>query len=88
MNFDPNIWFPSRNILYYYALREKELGDDIKKSKYKVLREARSVALFLLGVMKLRGRDYWLQLVDPKERTPDIRTATKKKWKNKCRLFF
>lgn len=68
-----------RNILYHYARKEQELGNELKTGKYKVIRESRSVALMLLGIMKIQERDYWLQLVNPKEQTPDIRTATKEK---------
>ena len=79
IKFNPNIWFPPRNILYHYARKEQELGNELKTGKYKVIRESRSVALMLLGIMKIQERDYWLQLVNPKEQTPDIRTATKEK---------
>lgn len=75
MNHHVNIWFSPRKILLRYAQKEAELGEKlIKEKNYKQMREARSVALMLFGIIKIQKKPYWMQLVDPKERTPDIRT--------------
>lgn len=75
MLYRPDIWFSPRIILSRYARKEKELGKAIKKHPdYKQMREARSVAIMLLGMIKKQGIFYWIQMVNPKERTPDIRT--------------
>ena len=76
MEFRKDIWFSPRKILLRHAQEEEKLGDKINEGKYKILREARAVAIMLLGIEKRQGREYWLQLVDPKEHSPDIRTAT------------
>ncbi len=76
MEYRKNIWFSPRKILARYEEKKKELGSKIESSKFKILNEAKSVAIMLLGIQKIQSREYWLQLVDPKEQTPDIRTAT------------
>ena len=77
MDYLPNIWFSPRKILLRFAQKEQEVGEKIKTaSEYKTIREARIVAIMLLGIEKLYKREYWLRLVDPKESTPDIKTAT------------
>ncbi len=78
MEYRRDIWFSPRKILLRYDQKMQEIGEILKTgSQYKIIREARSVALMLLGIEKLQEREYWLQLVDSKlEQTPDIRTAT------------
>jgi hypothetical protein len=71
-----DVWFSPTKIIVRYVEEEQKLGVKIKEAQYKVYREARAVALMLLGMEKMQNRKYWLQLVDPAERTPDIRTAT------------
>lgn len=75
MLYRPDIWFSPKIVLARYAKKEKELGKAIKKHPdYKQIREARSVAIMLLGMIKKQEVPYWIQMVNPKERTPDIRT--------------
>ena len=76
MEYRPNVWFSPGKILVHYFDKEKLVGSKLKTSQeYKIIREAYAVALALLGIQKLQGIEYWMQLVDPKESTPDIRTA-------------
>jgi hypothetical protein len=77
MSYRKDVWFSPRKILLRYAQLEQRVGEEIKTaSQYKTIREARAVAIMLLGIQKIQNREYWLQLVDPAEGTPDIRTAT------------
>ena len=76
MIYRKNIWFSPRKIILRYAQEEDKLGEKIKEAQYKIYRETRAVAIMLLGIEKMQNREYWLQIVDPKEQTPDIRTAT------------
>jgi hypothetical protein len=77
MNYRRDVWYSPRKILLRAAQEETKLGAAFKKSpKYKAVIEARAVALMLLGIEKIQGREYWLQIVDPVEQSPDIRTAT------------
>lgn len=73
--YDPDIWFSPRNVLYNYSRMYGEVGESLNtKGAFKPIREAMSVAILLLGIMKLEAREYWLQIVPPHEQTPDIRT--------------
>lgn len=77
MDYLTNIWFSPRKILLRYSQLEQDIGKGLKTdSKYKVIREARSVAIMLLGIEKTQNRNYWLKLVNPKEGAPDIQTST------------
>ena len=73
MNYKNNLWFPPANILYH---GQKELSDSkqLSANDKKPIMEAMAVAVMLVGVNKGTGEEYKLQLVDPSEQTPDIRT--------------
>ncbi len=71
-----NIWFAPVNVLYHYARLESVTPKTKQKSKaFRKAREAHLVALALIGIIKVQGIDYWMQLVDDKDGFPDIKTA-------------
>ncbi len=71
---DP-IWFPPANVMHHANLLRDSLSTEEKKSKeFRKVIEAYTVAQMLVGVMIKENRKYWMQLVDNKHGSPDIRT--------------
>ncbi len=71
---DP-VWFPPFNVIYHGDLLRKSLSSEEKKSKkFRKVVEAYTVAQMLVGIMVKENKDYWMQLVDDKFASPDIRT--------------
>lgn len=71
---DP-VWFPPLNVIHHGNLLRKSLSVDEKKSKrFRKVVEAYTVAQMLVGIMVKENKDYWMQLVDDKFASPDIRT--------------
>jgi hypothetical protein len=72
---EDSIWFPPANVIYHGALLEQALTTEEKKSKdFRKVIEAVSVAQMLVAVMVKENRNYWMQLVDDKYGSPDIKT--------------
>lgn len=71
---DP-IWFSPANVIYHGNLLRDALSETEKKSKkFRKVVEAVTVAQMLVGMMIKEGREYWMQLVDDENGSPDIRT--------------
>lgn len=71
---DP-VWFSPINFIHHANILNKSLTPKEKKTKeFRKVIEAYSVAQMLLGVIARENREYWMQLVDDKHGTPDIRT--------------
>lgn len=69
------IWFSPVNVIYHFKKLETE-GKIIPGQKhYKKCREAFIVAISLVGVIKMLGREFWMQIVDDSEGSPDVRTG-------------
>jgi hypothetical protein len=71
---DP-IWFPPLNVIYHGNLLNEALSTEEKETKrFRKVVEVYTVAQMLIAVMKIEGKAYWMQLVDDKHGSPDVRT--------------
>jgi len=71
---DP-IWFSPINVIHHVHELSIVLNEKQKNSKeFKKVIEANVTALMLMGLMKINGEQYWMQIVDDNEQSPDIRT--------------
>lgn len=71
---DP-VWFPPLNVIHHGDLLRKSLSAKEKKSKrFRKVVEAYTVAQMLVGIMVKENKDYWMQIVEDKFSSPDIRT--------------
>lgn len=81
-----NIWFSPLNVIHYYNPLQARLPPEERKSRaFKKATEAYHVAVMLVGMIDYQGIEYWMQLVEDKEGSPDIRTARyarKNDWEN------
>jgi hypothetical protein len=74
---EDKIWFSPLNVIHHFRELENKLSEKEKSSKgFRKAEEMYSVALMLVGIIKLQNREYWLQMVDDKARSPDVRTGT------------
>jgi len=74
---EDKIWFSPLNVIYHFRELENKLSDKEKSSKgFRKAEEMYSVALMLVGIIKSQNREYWLQMVDDKSSSPDVRTGT------------
>lgn len=74
---EDKIWFPPLNVIHYFRKLENKLSKKEKLSKgFRKAEEMYSVALMLVGIMKSQNRKYWLQMVEDKFSSPDVRTGT------------
>lgn len=72
---DP-IWFPPLAVMYHGNLLRNTLSIEGRKSKkFRKVIEAYTVAQMLAGIMVKEDKEYWMQLVDDKTGSPDIRTV-------------
>jgi hypothetical protein len=79
MEYRTDVWFSPRKIIIRYHERLKEMVEGKFASSswdIKQVQEAVTVATALLGIQKINSKEYWLQIIDPREGTPDIRTMT------------
>lgn len=83
-SYNPNVWFSPRFAIYYFWTILKNEGEKAKgANKYQKEREGWIVGVALLGIIKLAGDIWWLQI--PTDDPPDIRAMkvtlnTKKDW--------
>ena len=71
---DP-IWFSPLNVIHHANELSKVIPDEQKKSKeFRKVVEANATAIMLTGLIAQTGKEYWMQIVDDKEKSPDIRT--------------
>lgn len=71
---DP-IWFSPLNVFHHANQLQKATSlDDQKRKEFRKVLEAKITAIMLVGFVLVGGKKYWLQLVDDKEGSPDIRT--------------
>ena len=71
------IWFAPMNVIHHFFELGKTIPDECKKDKsFRKAEEMNSVAVMLVGLQASQGRKYWLQAVDDKEESPDVRTGT------------
>ncbi len=70
-----NLWFPPLNVIHHFRELERQ-GKLVPGSKiYRKAAEGYIVAISLMGVMKILGREFWMQLVSDDEGSPDVRTG-------------
>ena len=69
------IWFSPINVIYHFKKFEREGKISSRDKFYKKACEAFIAAVSLIGVIKMTGREFWMQVVDDKEGSPDIRTG-------------
>lgn len=69
------IWFSPLNVIYHFKRLESEGKITPDKKFYKKTCEAFVTAISLIGIIKMIGREYWMQIVDDSERSPDVRTG-------------
>ena len=69
---EDKIWFSPLNVIHHFRELENKLSEKEKTSKgFRKADEMYSVAIMLVGIMKVQGREYWLQAVDDKVSSPD-----------------
>src|SRR3989338_1192136 len=74
---EDRIWFSPLNVIHHFRELENKLSDKEKSSKgFRKAEEMYSVALMLVGIIKSQNREYWLQMVDDKSSSPDVKTGT------------
>jgi len=74
---EDKIWFSPLNVIHHFRELENKLSEKEKSSKgFRKADEMYSVAIMLVGIMKVQEREYWLQAVDDKASSPDVRTGT------------
>lgn len=74
--YDEYKWFSPKFALNYFSKLNAQYGHDkvTKDNKFKKEREAWIVGLALLGINKMTGRLWWLQV--PRDDPPDMRVMT------------
>jgi hypothetical protein len=71
---DPT-WFSPLNVIHHGDMLVKAIPkNELKSKKFRKVIEAYTVAQMLVGIMVKEDREYWMQLVDDQQETPDIRT--------------
>jgi len=78
MIYDNRFWFAPAYSLHKAIEWQKDRvnsGNPLSSEEKKAVKEIAAASIFLLGIIKLTGTQYRLQLVSPSERTPDIRSA-------------
>lgn len=73
------VWFSPLNFIHHFKKLESEGKIAPDKKFYKKTCEAFVTAISLVGIIKMAGREYWMQIVDDKEQSPDIRTGSYQK---------
>lgn len=74
---EDNLWFSPFNVIYHYTKLCENINSTEKKTKkFRKATEAYNVAIAVVGIMKQSKQEFWMQIVDDKESSPDIRTAT------------
>lgn len=77
ISLDNPVWFSPLNVISHFKRIEADSSDDQKKSKdFRKAKEAYAVAIMLVGIRKILDREFWLQAVDDKAQSPDVRTGT------------
>ncbi|MEX0999926.1 MAG: hypothetical protein WD000_08215 [Thermodesulfobacteriota bacterium] len=72
--YEDNIWFsPAKVITHYMSLTDKE-RKQYSVQEQQAMKEAFYAANMLLGISEGTHREYWLQMVHPREQRPDICT--------------
>lgn len=69
------IWFSPVNFIYHFKKLEGEGKIAPNKKFYRKACEAFVVAISLIGIIKIFGKEFWMQIIDDKEGSPDIRTG-------------
>lgn len=69
-----DVWFSPHKLIRDYLYLSEEERKAYSADEQKIMKEAFHGSIMLLGVMKAQRREYWIQLVDPSEQTPDLRT--------------
>lgn len=69
------IWFSPLNVIYHFKKLESEGKITSGNKIYKKAREAFVTAIALIGMIKITGKEFWMQIIDDKEGSPDIRTG-------------
>lgn len=73
---DP-IWFSPLNVISHFKRIEAMLPvTEHTSKKFRKAREAFEVAVMLVGIRLVLGKEFWLQLVGDEFESPDIRTGT------------
>lgn len=69
------IWFSPVNVIYHFKKLESEGKIAPGNKHYRKCCEAFIAAISLVGVIKMLGREFWMQIVDDSEGSPDVRTG-------------
>jgi hypothetical protein len=75
LDMEDPVWFSPLNVIHHADELDRVLPLKQKSTKeFRKVVEARAVAVMLTGLITKTGRQYWMQVVDDKERSPDIKT--------------
>lgn len=75
---EDNVWFSPLNVIHHAHILRRQTSDKEKQTKrFKKVVEAYTVAQMLVGIMAIENHEYWLQVVDDKLGSPDIKTLRK-----------
>jgi hypothetical protein len=69
------IWFSPVNVIYHFKKLEIEGKIAPGQKHYKKCCEAFIAAISLVGIIKMLEREFWMQIVDDSEGSPDVRTG-------------
>lgn len=78
MIYDPYVWFTPAYMIQCGVQAQKqfrEQGVKVSSEMRDAINESRATAIACLGFNKLMDNEFRLQLVDPKQQSPDIRVA-------------
>ena len=72
------IWFSPVNVVYHASqLNQSATEIEKKTKKFRKVVETYMVAIMVTGMTLIDSKQYWLQLVEDKEQSPDVRTVCK-----------
>lgn len=75
LSLNNKIWFSPLNVIHHFKKLEAEGKIAPDKKFYRKTCEAFVTAISLIGIIKMLDREFWMQIVDDKEGSPDIRTG-------------
>lgn len=82
-----DIWFSPRKVIRDFGVLMEKGICEYSSEEQKLIHESFRASVMLLGIMSALKKEYWLQLVNPEERTPDIRTMCMIERENKSDLM-
>jgi hypothetical protein len=67
LSLNNKIWFSPLNVIHHFKKLEAEGKIATNKKFYRKTCEAFVTAISLIGIIKMLGREFWMQIVDDKE---------------------